>query len=237
MNVEAEVYLMMSCDNPNIVKYYNTYHQLEKNVVWIIMEYLEGGSLADAARAMKLTDYHIAYSAREILQGISYLHSKNFAHRDLKSTNVMISLKGEVKIIDLGLCADFSEGPRTKMLGSAFWIPPEMILKKPHSLPVDIWSLAVCMMELYLGNPPHSVSALKCMYNVFTKGLEDVIPSSASPLAKDFLTKCLVMDPDKRATASELLKHPWVNLPKLGEGFSDILAPIFLNNYLTAVGM
>jgi len=236
---ESEIYFMMTCKHDNIVKYLNTYSIKEKDepdLVWIIMEYLEGGTLSEAAKAHKFTEAHIAYTAGEILKGIHYLHQRNYAHRDLKSSNVMMSIYGGIKIIDFGLCADFSEGPRTKMLGSPYWIPPEMIFNKPHSCPVDIWSFAVCILELFLCAPPHHISALKCMFCACTDGLIDTIPETASAEAKEFLQRCLVIDPDKRASTTELLKHPWINQSNIGDGLSIILRQIFLTSSLASIG-
>jgi len=227
------------CNHPNIVEYYQMFLVEEKGQpreVWIIMEYLQGGTLREASKSSLFTDVHISYVAREILRGLNYLHKKQLAHRDLKSTNVMMSIKGEIKLIDFGLCADFSNGPRTKMLGSPFWIPPEMIQEKPHSYPVDIWSMAVCIMELYSSLPPHAHSSLKCMFMTATEGLVSEIPKEASNEAKDFLTRCLVMDPDERATAAELLKHPWISKPNVGSGMSELLKQIFLSNSLITLG-
>eukprot|EP01123_Difflugia_compressa_P006289 TRINITY_DN18474_c0_g1_i1.p1 TRINITY_DN18474_c0_g1~~TRINITY_DN18474_c0_g1_i1.p1 ORF type:complete len:144 (+),score=7.73 TRINITY_DN18474_c0_g1_i1:65-433(+) len=121
------------------------------------------------------------------------------------------------------------------MLGSSFWIPPEMIRKDPHSLSADIWSLGVCVLELYLMGPPHSVSSLKCMFYAATIGLTDVIPERASNQARDWLHKCLVVDPHNRASVDELLDHPWVNQKGIEVGISDIFRSIFLNNTLSSI--
>jgi len=225
----------MKCNHPNIVKFHNAYHNSEKNMLWIVMEYLEGGTLADAVKAYKFSEAHIAYVSREILKGINYLHEQGFAHRDLKSSNVMLSLDGHIKLIDFGLCADFSGGSRTKMLGSPYWMPPEMILKQPHSLAVDIWSFAVCILELYIGAPPHEGSALKCMLYACTEGLTNAIPNGIDPLCQDFLYQCLVMNPDKRAKAAELSEHPWIIQPNSEEGFIDVICRIFISNYLISL--
>jgi len=230
-----EIAFLSLCLHKNIVHYIDSY--LVGDSVWILMEYLEGGTLAEAANAHNFPDNHIAYVAREVISALNFLHSKNYAHRDLKSNNVMMSIKGEIKLIDFGLCADFSEGPVKKLLGSPFWIPPEMILEQPHSLAVDIWSLGVCILELYLREPPERDSSLKCMFTVGSKGLIDYIPKEATEDGRDFLSKCLEFDQTKRSTASELMNHPWVKRKGLSKGIHDILYKIFLSTSLQGLGL
>jgi len=120
--------------------------------------------LSEAVKVHQFSERHIAYVSREILKALTYLHSRNFVHRDLKSGNVMMSIEGHIKLIDFGLCCDVTEGPRLQMLGSPYWIPPEMIRKKPHSCPADIWSFAVCVLEMYLKEPPNASSRLLSMF-------------------------------------------------------------------------
>jgi len=237
-SVHSEIAYLNFCKNhPNIVQYHESYLLTEKKPeVWIIMEYLQGGTLKEAAKSKLFTDIHIAYIAREILTGLSFLHSKNIAHRDLKSANIMMSVKGEIKLIDFGLCADFTMGPRSKMLGSPYWIPPEMIQNKPHTCVADIWSFSVCILELYQGSPPHAPSSLKCMFMAATEGLTSEIPDIVTDKARDFLLQGLQMDPDKRAKAADLLQHPWVHQPKIGNGIKEILKQIFLSNSLIHMG-
>jgi len=145
-----------------------------------------------------------------MLLALGYLHSKGWAHRDLKSPNIMISLEGQIKLIDFGLCCDMSSGERTKLLGSAFWIPPEMINRLPHNISTDIWSYGVCLLELFIRGPPFSHSALFCMFTVALVGLQSLIPSFLSPNCKDFLKQCLTIDRYKRPTSAQLLEHPWL---------------------------
>jgi len=150
----------------------------------------------------------------------------------------MMSIKGEIKLIDFGLCGDFSEGPLIKMLGSPYWIPPEMILRKPHSFPADIWSLGVCILELILRAPPYDVSSAKCMYHVATEGLCQCIPKETSEGARDFMARCLEVDQDIRGTAEELIKHSWINrTTKLETGIEQILYKIFLSESLRTLGI
>jgi len=200
--------------------------------IWIVTEFLYGGTLADAAKTRMFTEMNIAYVARSILTGMKFLHDRKWAHRDIKSANIMMDIVGNIKLIDFGLCADMSEGPVKKMLGSPFWIPPEMILKIPHDISCDIWSFAVCLLELFLGHAPHYGSSAKCMFYTATVGLEDQIPAKTTERGRYFLQRCLTLDPKKRATTDELMKHGWVNQPNIEEGIGPLFRTIFINAQL-----
>jgi thiamine kinase-like enzyme len=234
-NNYSEIAFLMTCEHPNIVKFLSAYEVKEE--VWIVMEFLEGGTLNEAVKVHQFSEKHIAYVAREMLKGLKYLHAQGFVHRDLKSANVMMSIDGDIKLIDFGLCADVSEGERVQMLGSPFWMPPEMIHRKPHGCAADIWSFAVCILEMYLKEPPNSSSRLRAMYYIGTEGCKHHIPSRASEQARDFLGRCLEMDPSKRATAVELLEHPFVTQPRLHEGIKDVLRGVFVSNSLALSGI
>jgi len=232
----CEVGYLASCKHPSIVNHiatYNVVHPNEQEELWIVMEYIEGGMMSTVAHCQILYDKQIAWIAREMLLALKYLHEGKNAHRDLKSTNIMMCTNGHVKLVDFGLCADFSDGPRTEMVGTAFFIPPEMIQQKPHSLPVDIWSLGVCLMELLTGHPPYPESNLYCMYKVGTEGLLDLVePMKAKVNAKDFISKCLQMRPEDRATAAELLEHKWVNQTQMDIGIKHLVKQIFMTKSL-----
>uniref|UniRef100_A0A6B2LAQ7 Protein kinase domain-containing protein n=1 Tax=Arcella intermedia TaxID=1963864 RepID=A0A6B2LAQ7_9EUKA len=238
LNNLCEIAFLKVCvSHPNAVQYIKSFLVQPENEIWLVTEFLHGGTLSEAARVHTFIERHIAYVAREVLRALKFLHDNKFAHRDLKSTNVMMSINGSIKIIDFGLCADFTNGPRTNMVGSPFWIPPEMIKKEPHSLKVDCYSLAVCLLELFLMAPPHSTSGIKCMYMAVTKGLHDQIPKTASYEAATFLRKALEVDPEKRATANQLLDEPWVAEPGLSKGISEVLRDIFLTNTINDMGL
>lgn len=240
-----EIGFLRKLDHLNIVRYYRTYRGFNlKDVkpppseLWLIMEYLEGGTLSQARLSHKFQEENIAYIARELLTGIAYLHSMNLAHRDLKSANVMLSVEGGVKMIDFGLCADMSQGVRDDVCGSPFWLPPEMIKNETHSTPVDIWSYAICLMELANGTPPHEQSATKAMFIAATEGYPQPFdnPDKWSTDMKSFFAKCLVVDPSKRVTAKELLKDPWLNKASTKKTMKNILTDIFIRDTLQSVG-
>mmetsp|Transcript_15664 Transcript_15664/g.61193 ORF Transcript_15664/g.61193 Transcript_15664/m.61193 type:complete len:910 (+) Transcript_15664:73-2802(+) len=232
-----EIHFLSECAHSCIVKYYSTY--FSRDEIWMIMEFLEGGSLGEAVSRYKLEEEHIAYVVKEILRGLRTMHSKHLVHRDLKSANIMLSITGDVKLIDFGLCADVRKEQLCNMVGSPFWIPPEMVLRQPHGCPADIWSLAILALEMANGKPPNRKSALKSMFLVgvgVTPGLDD--PSKWSNEFADFLSRCLVVDPKERATASELLKHPWIKTADTKRGMKDVLHHIFIEKSLeTSLGI
>jgi len=234
----SEVYYSSQLTHPNIVQFKTAYmipaggYTKDPVVpeIWMCMEYLQGGTLNEASKLCKLSEKHVAFVGREVCKALKYIHEQGFAHRDLKSQNVMLSIEGNVKLIDMGLMCDFRKGPRTRMLGSPYWIPPEMIKSEPHSFQVDVWSMAVCLLELMIQKPPLYGNTITSMFTVATKGLVHTIPQSVSNECRDFLTNCLVIEQEKRQMPPELLKHKFVTQPNLEEGIVDILRNVFLNN-------
>jgi len=216
------------CDHPNIVKYFACYET--HNELWGIMEYLEGGTLEQAVKAYNFAENQIAYVAREVLRALAFLHSENLVHRDLKSGNIMLSTQGEIKIIDFGLCVDISNGMKTSMVGSPFWMPPEMIQRKPYDHKVDLWSLGICLMELANGNPPHAKSSIKAMFTVGTEGYPQPFekPKLWSDEFKEFLSLCLQMDPQNRPSSAELLQHAFMKKADSVKSMKNIISNIFV---------
>jgi serine/threonine protein kinase len=232
----SEIAFLSIFSHPNIVKYIASYKV--KKEVWMIMEFMEGGTLSEAVKAYNFYESQIAYVAREILKGLEYLHSMNYGHRDLKSSNVMMTVQGQIKLIDFGLCTDFSNGPKQHTVGSPFWIPPEMIQNKPHNLKVDIWSFAVCILEMVLKAPPYRESKMKAMYLVGTEGLLPLVnKTKMSDNLKDFFHKCLQMEPSQRNSAKELLQHKFIQNADNQKSMESIIASIFLRKSMTKGGV
>ncbi|EFA85043.1 putative protein serine/threonine kinase [Heterostelium album PN500] len=232
-----EIGFMRFCQHPNIVKYLGAFQRGDE--LWMIMEFLEGGSLREATNNFNFCEARIAYIAREILKGIHFLHSNQLCHRDLKSSNIMISMKGEIKLIDFGLAIDFShEKEDIHMCGSPFWMPPEQLHGNPHSLPADIWSFGVCIAEMINRKLPNSNSRLKAMIKVAIEGMvftkEDHPDWSDEVL--DFLRSCLQVDPSKRATTTQLMEHPFLAKACTPKEFNEILPPLFMSNTLARQG-
>jgi len=230
-----EIAVLHYCKHPNIVSYFRSY--IFQNECSIIMEYMEGGSLSEAVKKSDFEEDHIGFIAREVLKGISYLHANGLVHRDLKSANVMLSIKGDIKIIDFGLTVNIKKC-RVHMVGSPFWMPPEMIQSKLHGFPSDIWSFAICMIEMMDKKPPHRKARIKAMFINATEGLAPYVNDHPkfSKDFKSFLKMCLIMDPEKRATADELSKDVFLKSAAPQKKMEKILRDIFLNNAFESSG-
>jgi len=235
MNID-EIAVLNMCNHPNIVSYFKSY--IYENEAAVIMEYMEGGSLSEAVRRYTFDEGHIAYVAREMLQGIAYLHKNNLVHRDLKSANIMMSTKGHVKLIDFGLTVDISRC-RLHMVGSPFWMPPEMIKCEPHGFQADIWSFAVCLMEMADKQPPNRKARIKAMFTTATEGLIPYVfeQTKYSGVFKQFLYLCLQLDPEKRSNAEELLNNEFLSKALPQKSMENIVREIFLTNAFESSGL
>ncbi|KAG8143685.1 putative Non-specific serine-threonine protein, partial [Naja naja] len=137
------VVIMRDYQHENVVEMYNSY--LVGDELWVVMEFLEGGALTDIA--------------------LSVLHAQGVIHRDIKSDSILLTHDGRVKLSDFGFCAQVNkEVPRRKSLvGTPYWMAPELISRLPYGPEVDIWSLGVMVIEMVDGEPPISMSPLKAM--------------------------------------------------------------------------
>lgn len=158
-NVLEIKYLKLCKPHPNVVNFIRSY--LIEDEVWMVTELLKGGTLRDASRKYAFQERHISYIAKQILKALLFLHSNQLVHRDIKCANVMIGSKGEVKLIDFGFCCSVAKGSVCGMVGSPFWMPPEMIKRQPYGLSADIWSFGICLMELANQYPPVCIFSLK----------------------------------------------------------------------------
>lgn len=210
-----EILVMKDSQHKNIVNFLDSYLRHD-NDLWLIMEYMEGGSLTEVIEnnEFKLSEIQISIICRESLKGLQHLHKKHIIHRDIKSDNVLLDLKGNVKITDFGFCAKLTDqrNKRATMVGTPYWMAPEVVKQKEYDEKVDVWSLGIMTIEMIEGEPPYlNEEPLKALYLIATNGTPKLKkPEQLSNSIKKFLSICLCVDVRYRASTNELLNHSFM---------------------------
>ncbi|KAI5955589.1 CLA4 [Candida theae] len=210
-----EILVMKDSQHKNIVNFLDSY-LIGDSELWVIMEYMEGGSLTEIIEnnEFKLNERQIATICFETLKGLQHLHKKHIIHRDIKSDNVLLDSQGNVKITDFGFCAKLTDqrNKRATMVGTPYWMAPEVVKQKEYDAKVDVWSLGIMTIEMIEGEPPYlNEEPLKALYLIATNGTPKLKkPELLSNSIKKFLSICLCVDVRYRATTDELLEHSFI---------------------------
>eukprot|EP01104_Vermistella_antarctica_P003453 TRINITY_DN1365_c0_g2_i1.p1 TRINITY_DN1365_c0_g2~~TRINITY_DN1365_c0_g2_i1.p1 ORF type:complete len:583 (-),score=167.45 TRINITY_DN1365_c0_g2_i1:173-1783(-) len=214
-SLTKEIDLLKKCKNSNITNLYGCCQGTDDQL-WIMMEYCGLGSLTDFKDVTNepFTEEEISAIFGSTLRGLVYLHAIDIIHRDIKSANILMNEKGEVKIADFGVSSQLSSklAQAQTVIGTPLFMSPEVLEGEKYNKMADMWSLGITAIELADGKPPYAGEpVMKAMFKISTEDAPTLKDKSKwSTEFSDFVARCVVKDPKARSSAGDLLTHPFV---------------------------
>lgn len=208
--VRREIEIQTHLRHPNIIRMFAYFHDEQR--VYLVLEYAPNGTLYKALQSAPNKRFDEETTAKYIAQvadALKYCHAHKVIHRDMKPENLLLCGEGQIKIADFGWSVHAPSSRRETLCGTLDYLPPEMVLGKPHNEKVDLWSLGVLCYELLVGRPPFETESYDKTYNAISD-VKYTFPSHVSQEAKDLISSLLVLNPDARLNLEDILKHPWI---------------------------
>uniref|UniRef100_A0A673HV75 calcium/calmodulin-dependent protein kinase n=1 Tax=Sinocyclocheilus rhinocerous TaxID=307959 RepID=A0A673HV75_9TELE len=215
--LEREARICRLLKHPNIVRLHDSIS--EEGFHYLVFDLVTGGELFEDIVAREYySEADASHCIQQILESVHHCHVNGIVHRDLKPENLLLASKmkgAAVKLADFGLAIEV-QGDQQAWFGFAGtpgYLSPEVLRKDPYGKPVDMWACGVILYILLVGYPPFWDEDQHRLYQQIKAGAYD-FPSpewdTVTPDAKDLINKMLTINPSKRITAAEALKHPWI---------------------------
>jgi serine/threonine protein kinase len=175
---------------------------------------MENGSLSTMIKKFgSFTESLTSIYITQVLRGLTYLHEQGVLHRDIKGANILTTKDGMVKLADFGVAMRLNEANdgEQDVLGSPYWIAPEIIEMSAPTPACDIWSLGCIIIELLTGRPPYfDLVPMAALFRIVQDDYPP-FPDGISQALRDFLLQCFKKDPMMRSSAAKLIEHPWLH--------------------------
>ncbi|XP_015180389.1 PREDICTED: calcium/calmodulin-dependent protein kinase type II alpha chain isoform X14 [Polistes dominula] len=215
--LEREARICRKLQHPNIVRLHDSIQ--EENYHYLVFDLVTGGELFEDIVAREFySEADASHCIQQILESVHHCHHNGVVHRDLKPENLLLASKAKgaaVKLADFGLAIEVSGESQAwyGFAGTPGYLSPEVLKKEPYGKPVDIWACGVILYILLVGYPPFWDDDQHRLYAQIKAGSYDY-PSpewdTVTPEAKNLINQMLTVNPSKRITANEALKHPWI---------------------------
>ena len=217
-DVLNESNILAKLDHPNIIKFYDVFESKKpKHMINIVTEYADGGDLSEKIKERKnkngnFTESEILDYFTQICLAIRHIHEKKIIHRDLKSGNIFLMKNGFVKLGDFGIAKNFQRtiDKAKTMVGTPYYLSPEIIESKPYDSKSDIWSLGVLLYEMMTFKMPFNANSLASLIIKITRGNYIPPPVIYTKDLRELVSKCLTLDPKNRPTIKEILGMPFI---------------------------
>lgn len=208
--VRREIEIQSHLRHPHILRLYAYFHDDAR--IYLVLEYAPQGTLFSALQAQPMKRFDDSQSAtyiKALCSALLYLHERDIIHRDIKPENLLLGHKGVLKIADFGWSVHEPNSMRMTLCGTVDYLPPEMVLNKPHTKNVDLWSLGVLCFELLVGHAPFFSKTYEETYQKILK-VDYKLPEHMSKAAAHLISKLLVLNPMHRMALDQIILHPWI---------------------------
>ncbi|WJX90961.1 serine/threonine protein kinase [Trifolium repens] len=222
--IAKELKINQAAQCPYVVACYQSFY--DNGVISIILEYMDGGSMADLLNKVKtIPEPYLSAISKQVLKGLMYLHhERHIIHRDLKPSNLLINHIGEVKITDFGVSAimENTSGQANTFIGTHNYMSPERINGSQcgYNYKSDIWSLGLILLECAIGRFPYTPPDQSKTWESIFELIETIVdkPPPTPPSEQfsaefcSFISACLQKDPANRLSAQELMELPFISM-------------------------